>query len=449
MFTGIAKRPRQFLERLVSSGSSLGIILLLMVVIAMAWANSPWAHYYHELWQIKLTIGFEGAELSKSLHHWVNDFLMAYFFFMVGLEVKREFMVGELSTARKAVLPLVSAIGGMAIPALIYLAINRNGVGANGWGIPMATDIAFAIGLLALAGNAIGNSSKTFLTALATADDIGAILIIAFFLSNDLDISNLIAAGVYFLIMLVGNITGVRNVWFYFIVGVFGLWVALFLSGVHATLAGVLAAFCIPARSKISEATYIEKIKQRASTLSDTSFTDNPLLRENQVEIILNLIEDSRKALSPLQRLEQKVRPMVNFFVLPIFALANAGVTIKGDFLEMLLHPISLGIIAGLCLGKLIGIMGASVFIVKSKIGKLPTGSDWGAIGALSMMAGIGFTMSIFIAELSLTDERLLQIAKVGIITASVISGIVGIAWLKLKSNNRSLNKPEYGEAQG
>ncbi|MGB3145718.1 MAG: Na+/H+ antiporter NhaA [Maribacter sp.] len=440
MFASIAERPKQFLQRLVASGSSLGIILLVMVVIAMVWANSPWSHYYHELWKIKLTIGFEGAELSKSLHYWVNDFLMAYFFFMVGLEVKREFMVGELSTVKKAVLPLVSALGGMAIPAVIYLAINYNGEGANGWGIPMATDIAFAIGLLALAGNAISSSSKTFLTALATADDIGAILIIAFFLSSGLDVSNLIAAGVYFLIMLGGNLAGVRNVWFYFIVGVFGLWVALFLSGVHATLAGVLAAFCIPARSKISESTYIEKIKNRAAQLSDTSFTDNPLLRENQVQIILNLVKDSRNALSPLQRLEQKVRPIVNFFILPIFALSNAGVTIKGDFLEMLLHPISLGIIAGLCIGKLIGIVSASFLIVKSKIGKLPTGANWSEIGALSMMAGIGFTMSIFIAELSLSDEKLLQIAKVGIITASVISGVVGIGWLKIKSKGTITN---------
>ena len=431
MLARIAKRPIQFLQGLVSSGSSLGIILLIMVLIAMMWANSPWSHYYHELWQLKLTIGFEGSELSKSLHYWINDFLMAYFFFMVGLEVKREFMVGELSTVRKAVLPLVSALGGMAVPALIYVAINYNGEGASGWGIPMATDIAFAIGLLALAGNAITSSSKTFLTALATADDIGAILIIAFFLSGSLDWGNLLAAGIYFTIMLVGNFIGIRNVWFYFIIGVFGLWVALFLSGVHATLAGVLAAFCIPARSLISESTFVERIKNRASQLSDTSYTDNPLLKENQVDIVTDLINDSRKILSPLQRLEQKIRPLVNYFILPIFALSNAGVTIKGDLTEMLVHPISLGIIAGLCLGKLIGIMGASALIVKSKVGRLPSGANWSDIGALSMMAGIGFTMSIFIAELSLNDERLLQIAKVGIIMASVVSGIIGITWLK------------------
>jgi NhaA family Na+:H+ antiporter len=437
MLTALAKKPRKYLQQLVNSGSSLGVLLLIMVVIAMTWANSPWSHSYHELWNTKLAIGFEGAMLSKSLHHWVNDFLMAYFFFMVGLEVKREFIDGELSTARKAMLPIVGAVGGMVIPALLYLAINYNGVGASGWGIPMATDIAFAIGLLALAGNAISSSSKTFLTALATADDIGAILIIAFFLSTNLDVGNLIAAGVYFVIMLSGNLLGVRNVWFYFIVGVFGLWVALFLSGVHATLAGVLAAFCIPGRTMISEATYVEKIENHASRLSETQFTDNPLLKHSQVQIILDLIKDSKKALSPLQRLEERISPFVNYFVLPLFALANAGVTIKGELGVMLLHPISLGIIAGLCLGKLIGIMAASSLVVKTNIGKLPTDTNWNEIGGLSMMAGIGFTMSIFIAELSLQDSRLLQIAKVGIIAASVLSGVIGIGWLKLANKRQ------------
>lgn len=431
MIKAYTKRLSKLTQNFFTSGSSLGIILLVMVVIAMAWANSPWSHSYHDLWNIKLTIGFEGSELTKSLHYWINDFLMAYFFFMVGLEVKREFMVGALSTVKKASLPLISALGGMVVPALIYTLFNYNGEGANGWGIPMATDIAFAIGLLALAGKAVSDSSKTFLTALAAADDIGAILIIAFFLSGSLDISNLLAAGIYFSIMLAGNLMGVRSVWFYFIFGVFGLWVALFLSGVHATLAGVLAAFCIPARSIINESTFINRVKKRATQLSDTSYTDHKLLKENQVEIITEIINDSKKILSPLQRLEQKIRPLVNFFILPLFALANAGVTLKGDVLGMLLHPISIGIIVGLCLGKLIGILGASSIIVKSNLGELPKGIRWSDIGGLSMMAGIGFTMSIFIAELSLNDERLLQIAKVGIITASVFASTIGIAWFK------------------
>lgn len=431
MIKDYAKRLSKWTQGFVTSGSFLGIILLVMVVIAMAWANSPWSHSYHDLWKIKLTIGFEGSELTKSLHYWINDFLMAYFFFMVGLEVKREFMVGALSTVKKASLPLISALGGMLVPALMYTLFNYNGEGANGWGIPMATDIAFAIGLLALAGKAVSDSSKTFLTALATADDIGAILIIAFFLSGSLDISNLLAAGVYFAIMLIGNLLGVRNVWFYFLFGVFGLWVALFLSGVHATLAGVLAAFCIPARSVISEYTFVKRIKDKASQLYNTSFTDHQLLRENQVGIVTEIINDSKKILSPLQRLEQKIQPLVNFFILPLFALSNAGVTLKGDVLDMLLHPISLGIIVGLVLGKLIGILGASSTMVKSDLGELPKGIRWSDIGGLSMMAGIGFTMSIFIAELSLNDERLVQIAKVGIITASLIAATLGIAWFK------------------
>ncbi len=410
-----------------------------MVIVALVWANSPLAHIYHDLWKTKISINVGGFLVDETLHHWINDFLMAYFFFMVGLEIKREFIDGQLSSFKQAILPISGAIGGMIFPALIYLIFNWSSDGINGWGIPMATDIAFAIGLLALVGNAISKNAKTFLTALATADDIGAILIIAFFLSSNVDTGNLLAAVVYFVIMLVSNFIGVRNTWFYFIVGVFGLWVALLLSGVHATLAGVLVAFCIPGRTRIDEDKYIERIKSRISKFGNSNYRPGPLVAENQVEIVQDIISDSKATLTPLQRLEENIKPFVNYFVLPLFALSNAGITIKGDFWESLAHPISIGIITALVIGKLLGISLISRLIVKSKLGTLPNDVTWNDLTGLGLMAGIGFTMSIFIAELSLENDALLQIAKIGILVGSLISACLGIAWLTLNAKRKKL----------
>jgi NhaA family Na+:H+ antiporter len=418
-------------RKLFSKDIALGITLLITALIAMAWANSPWATSYHHLWETKLTIGFEGFKITESLHHWINDGLMAYFFLLVGLEIKREFISGELSTLRKASLPIAAAIGGMLLPALIYLGINWGGPGMKGWGIPMATDIAFAVGLIALAGKAVTSSGKTFLTAMATVDDIGAILIIALFLSSGINTDSLLAGGVYFGIMVIGNLLGIRNFWFYLIVGTLGLWVALLLSGIHATLAGVLAAFTIPARTKLSEIDFKTRLEDQKLRFEQSTYTDDPLLTTKQVEIINQIIQDGKRALTPLQRVEENIKPFVNYGVLPLFALANAGISLQGNFLDMLLNPIALGVIAGLLLGKLGGVLLATRLTVKLGAGQLPSGTRWNEITGISLMAGIGFTMSIFIAELALEDPLQLQTAKLGIITGSVLSTLFGLGVLK------------------
>ena len=423
-------------RKLFSKDIALGITLLIMAIIAMAWANSPWAPSYHHLWETELTIGFEGFKITETLHHWINDGLMAYFFLLVGLEIKREFISGELSTIRKASLPIAAAIGGMLLPALIYLGINWGGPGMKGWGIPMATDIAFAVGLIALAGKAVTTSGKTFLTAMATVDDIGAILIIALFLSSGIDTNSLLAGGIYFGIMVIGNLLGIRNFWFYLIVGTLGLWVALLLSGIHATLAGVLAAFTIPARTKLSEIDFKTRLEEQKLRFEQSTFTDDPLLTSKQVEIINQIIQDGKRALTPLQRVEENIKPFVNFGVLPLFALANAGVSLKGNFLDMLLNPIALGVIAGLLLGKLGGVLLATRLTVKLGAGQLPSGTRWKEITGISLMAGIGFTMSIFIAELALEDPLQLQTAKLGIITGSVLSTLFGLGVLRLSQRS-------------
>lgn len=413
------------------AGTSLGALLLLMVVIAMAWANSPWAHTYHHLLETNITVGYEGFSITETLHHWINDFLMAYFFFFVGLEIKRELIGGNLSTVKRATGPLVGALGGMLLPAGVFLLINWGEPGMAGWGIPMATDIAFAVGFLSLTSYAVQRTGKPFLTALAAADDIGAILVIAFFLTTNIDFGNLLAALLYFLVMLGGNFLGIRNTWFYFLVGVFGLWIALLLSGVHATLAGILAAMCIPARSKVKEKNYRELIEYRMSEFKKTEIHPTNLLSATQVKIIQNVIRDSKRALTPLQRIEKNIKPFVHFFVLPIFALANAGVSLEGNLLSMMLHPLSLGIIAGLVIGKLFGITLANYIASRSGISQLPEGLTWKELIGLSSMAGIGFTMALFIAGIAFDDPELLAISKTGVLVGSLISATLGIAWLR------------------
>lgn len=427
------------IKMLFSREISLGITLLLMVILAMAWANSPWSDSYHKLWKTQLTIGFEDFMITESLHRWINDGLMAYFFFLIGLEVKREFISGALSTAKKAALPLVAAIGGMLLPAVLYLAFNWNGPGASGWGISMATDIAFAVGLLTLAGAHIGQPSKTFLKAVATADDIAVILIIAFFLSSGVEPSNLIVGGVYFGLMVVGNLLGVRSFWFYLILGTLGLWVALLLSGIHATLAGFLTALTIPARTSLTERAFRERMVKHIRAFNQTLFTGGPFLSRKQVNLIQEIIYDSKHALPPLQRVEDNIRPFVHFGVLPLFALCNAGVTIEGDLWEMLTHPISLGVITGLVLGKFGGIFLVSKALVASGMGELPMGSSWKELAGLGLMAGIGFTMALFIAELALEDPFLVKAAKLGILAGSLISGVLGIVWLRAQKSDGSL----------
>lgn len=421
-------RPFQnFLEKEASGG----ILLLIFTVLALVWANSSFAESYSHLWHTKLSIGFENFILNYSLHHWINDGLMAIFFFVVGLEIKRELLVGELSSLKKASLPIMAALGGMIFPALFYVAFNFGKESLSGWGIPMATDIAFAIGILALLGSKVPTGLKVFITALAIADDIGAVLVIAFFYTSNISIISLAIAGGVLVLLMAANLSGIRNLIVYSVLGII-LWLAFLFSGIHATVAGVLLAFTIPASSRINTAQFLSKGKKLLEDF-DQSGEEGPdvLSSEDREGIVQSLEENCEKIMVPLQRFEHKLHPWVSFFIMPVFALANAGVVISGKFISELTDPVSLGIVTGLFFGKQLGISAFTWFSVKLKMASLPFGVTWKQIYAGGILAGIGFTMSLFIANLAFTSEELLTISKVGILTASLLSGLIGFFILK------------------
>ena len=406
-------------------------MLLIFTVFALVWANSPVSDSYFQLWHTKLTIGFGNINLNYSLHHWINDGLMAIFFFVVGLEIKRELLVGELSSVKKASLPIMAALGGMIFPALFYVFFNFGKESISGWGIPMATDIAFAIGILALLGSRVPTGLKVFITALAIADDIGAVLVIAFFYTSNISIVSLAFAGGVLVLLIAANLSGVRNLIVYSVLGII-LWLAFLFSGVHATVAGVLLAFTIPASSRIDTAQFLSKGKKLLEDF-DHSGEEGPnvLSNEERQGIVQSLEENCEKIMTPLQRFEHKLHPLVSFFIMPVFAFANAGVIISGDFVSELINPVSFGIATGLFIGKQLGISMFTWLSVKLKIASLPFGVNWKQIYSAGILAGIGFTMSLFIANLAFTSEELLTISKVGILTASLLSGLIGFFALK------------------
>jgi len=406
-----------------------GFLLIFVTIVALLWANSGLYDLYHRIWhEIKFGFSFGDFEMRYSLQHWINDGLMATFFFVVGLEIKREVIAGELSTIRKASLPVAAAFGGMLFPALIYVAFNYNNPqNLSGWGTPMATDIAFALGMLSLLGKKINVNLKIFLTALAIADDLGAILVIALFYTETINISQLINAGIFLMIMMGANRLGVRRATFYAVVGFLGVWLSFMFSGIHATIAGVLIALTIPARTKVNEEQYVDELCVLVDKFEKAKPNDNALLTQQQTHLISKISRLSDDAQTPLQKLEHALHPFTAFFVLPLFALANAGVHIEGNIMDMLFHPVALGIMAGLVLGKVIGISLLSRLVVGLKLAVLPDGVTWKHIYGAGLLAGIGFTMSIFISGLAFADEELIRTAKIGIFGASLISAIAGL----------------------
>jgi len=420
------------ISRFISEEAYGGIILIFATITALIWSNSVFYDSYHHLWH-ELKVGFVWGEINMvgSLHHWINDGLMALFFFIVGLEIKREIMGGELSSFKKASMPIAAAIGGMLIPAAIYaLVAIKYPEYINGWGIPMATDIAFALGLLALLGKRVNINLKIFLTALAIADDLGAVMVIAIFYTDSIDFSELYTAAFFLGVLIIANFAGVRRTVFYALVGFIGVWIAFVFSGVHATIAGVTIALTIPARTKISENDYISKLSKYLDKFKKEKPNDSSLLTAEQVHLISDIEDLNEKAHTPLQKLEHALHPISTYFILPIFALSNAGVHIEGSIVEMLIHPISIGIIAGLVLGKFIGISLMSKLVVWLKISKLPEGVSWKQIYGVAFLAGIGFTMSMFISDLAFKEEEFKQIAKVGIMAASLTSATIGMIML-------------------
>jgi NhaA family Na+:H+ antiporter len=388
----MTKKPTtDFFQEFLESEKSSGVLLIICTVISLLLANSPLSESYLSIFNF--SFGPESLHLREPVLLWINDLLMAIFFLFVGLEIKREFVSGELSSFKKGVLPIGVALGGMIFPALIFTAFNAGTDTISGWGIPMATDIAFALGIISLAGKSVPYSLKVFLVALAVVDDLGAIIVIAIFYTANLALMNLLYAGICLIILLAMNKFKIKNILFYFIPGIF-LWYFVFLSGIHATIAGVLFALTIP----IFKNTHV----------------------------------------SPLHRLEHALHKPVNFLVMPLFALANTSIVLDSSFITSLSSNYSVGIMLGLFLGKPIGILLSTWLLIKTKVAQFPHNSKWSQIIGVGFLAGIGFTMSIFITTLAFNDFSVIERAKLSILIASLASGIIG--YIILKNNGKKLS---------
>ncbi len=413
-----------------------GIVLILSVALAMILANSNIAESYFHFFEQEVGFIVNGEPyLNYSLHHWINDGLMAMFFFVVGLELKREFIGGELADIRNTILPIGAAIGGMIVPALIFLSLNIGTPQTMGWGIPMATDIAFALGVVYLLGDKVPASAKLFLTTLAIVDDLGAVLVIAFFYTSELSIASLLFGLGFLAVMFIGNRLGIKSLFFYAALGIGGVWVTFLLSGIHATIAAVLAAFMIPADAKINESVYLKRMKKLTRRFEKEEPNEVRTLEEGQVDVLTHIQHDTEIAIPLLQQLEHKISPIVTFLIMPIFAIANAGISFTDLSLSDIFSThVALGVTLGLLLGKPIGIIGATFLMVKMRWATLPSAITRRTLLSLGMLASIGFTMSMFISTLAFTDELLMTQAKLGIFLASILGGIGGYVLLNKKS---------------
>lgn len=429
---------RSMLRNYVNSS----FILVFVTLLALFCANSQFSEVYFSLWQkpVSLQIGdfnlFSHHGTPMMLMDVVNDFLMAIFFFSVGLEIKREILVGELSSMKKALLPIIGAIGGMIIPVVCFFLITNEGLGARGSAIPMATDIAFSLGVLSMFGKRVPTGLKVFLAALAVADDLGGIIVIALFYSSHIDITYLLYATVVVGMLLYGARKGVRSKLFYCVLGV-TMWYFFLNSGIHATIAGVIVAFCVPARPATTSRRYIERIRENIGKFPKTSEAqgDIHILTNEQIALLKSVESASDKVISPLQDLEDTLAPLVSLYIVPIFAFANAGINFEGMSLMSLFNGVGLSVLVGLLIGKFVGIYSFSWIAIKLGIVSMPTGADWKMFTGIAMLGGIGFTVSMFIANLSYAGAgaeglALLNEAKLGILVGSVCSGILGYGLL-------------------
>jgi len=420
-------------QRFARTESASGIVLLACAVVALAWANSPWAASYDHLWNTEVSLRVGSLATRSTLHHVINDGLMAVFFFLVGLEIKREMLAGELASLRRAALPLAGALGGMMVPAALYASLNAGRAGAAGWGVPMATDIAFALGVLALLGNRVPVGVRVFLAALAIADDIGAVLVIALFYSAGIAWGWLATAGALVVLAIGANCAGVRRPWAYGAIGL-ALWAAVLSSGIHATIAGVLLAMTIPARTRIDEPKFLSGARRALARFETAHDPGATALRDPDHQTAVQELENLAERLQPpLLRLEHGLHGVVAFGIMPLFALANAGVPLgfatiqAGDG-----SRVAVGAALGLLLGKPVGITLFAWAAVRTGIASLPHGVPWRAIGGAGMLGGVGFTMALFIAGLAFGAEpSLLVAAKLGIMGASLAAGVLG--WLVLR----------------
>ncbi len=430
--TPLVERVLRPFQQFFATSAAGGLVLLACTAVALFWANSSWAPFYHHLLETPFTIGAPSFGLTLPLHAWVNDGLMAVFFFVVGLEIKREVLVGELSSRRSATLPVAAALGGMIVPALLYASVNARGDGAAGWGIPMATDIAFALGILALLGPRVPSSLRVFLAALAIADDLGAVLVIAVFYTSQMDWLALGGAGLVFVMLLGLSRAGMRRPVAYAILGAV-MWWFMLASGVHATIAGVLLALAVPARTRISEEQFLASAD---ASIADFRTADEPgtnVLTNQGHQAALQALTNAADAVqSPLLQMEHALQGIVAFVIMPLFALANAGVSLGGNIDVVVSSPIALGIAMGLLLGKPIGITLASYIAVRSGAADVPRSASWRHMLGVSCLGGIGFTMSLFIANLAFSSAAQLDIAKVAVLGASTVAGLVGFMVLRV-----------------
>jgi NhaA family Na+:H+ antiporter len=416
-------------QAFLATSSASGIALLAATVLAMAWANSRFEWLHHRLFEGRAAIAIGSHRLDWPLHAWINDAAMAVFFFLVGMEIKRELVVGELRTFRRALLPAIAALGGMIVPAAIYAVVNRGGPGAPGWGIPMATDIAFALGCIAVVKGRVAPSLSVFLTALAIFDDLGAILVIAVFYGQGVQLGWLAFAGALSLLLVLLNRTGVRSPWAYAIVGV-ALWYIVFRSGIHATIAGVVAGLAIPARAERHPRDTVEELEGELARLR-VAYCDRG--DDDEGNAALRAIEAHLERMQPpLNRLTHGLHAPVAFVIVPLFALANAGISFAHMGRAELLSPVAVGVAAGLVVGKPIGVFLFTFLAVKLRLGPMPEGASYRQILGIAILAGIGFTMSLFISELAFAHAPTLnESAKLGILAGSTVSALVGIALLR------------------
>jgi len=421
-------------QKFIKTESLSGILLFSATIIALIWANSSFSDAYQSIWQYKIGIHFQDFEIIKPLILWINDGLMAIFFFLIGLELKREFLIGELDSVKKAAFPFFAAVGGVIIPILFFLLLNKDPETTRGWGIPMATDIAFALAILKLLGNRIPLSIKVFLTAFAIIDDIAAVLVIAIFYSATINWMLLVYA---FILLLFLGFLSYRKIYsqaLYLSIGII-VWFLFLKSGIHPTIAGVLMAFTIPIRQKIDIKNYTKKLRVTIKQMELDSNNKNDILSKNQIELIENLENHTQKVRSPLQDLEYALHHWVAYLIMPIFALSNAGVLISTN--SQLDYQLLINIAVGLFAGKLIGISLFSFIGLKLKLIALPKGVHFKQIIGIAILAGVGFTMSIFIANLAFTTAPLyIDSAKIGILAGSTISGFLGYFILKITSKS-------------
>jgi len=422
------------IQRFIKDESFSGILLFLATLLAVIVANSALSESYFELWQMALGVTLGGHTISMDLMHWINDGLMALFFLMVGLEIKRELLIGELSSVQKASFPIIAAIGGMIIPALVYISFNMDD--PKGFGIPMATDIAFALGILMLLGKKVNPALKLFLVALAVVDDLGAVIVVATVYTNEIHAEYFLHAGVVYALIWALNLKKVTRLMPYLLLGI-ALWIFIHSIGVHATIAGVLLAFAIPISSKVDEKEFIQTTKESVDEF-EKHIDTIPILNHHQIDALEDIAYNYDKVQNPLVKLEHQLHGLSAFVIMPLFAFSNAGVVLDFSAVSQNMM-IVVGVVLGLIVGKPIGIVGFTYLAEKLKIVKKPDDLGWDEIIAVGFLGGIGFTMSIFITQLAFIDQSMVAAVKIGIFFASFIAGIIGVLLILNAHKNKSV----------